>query len=73
MSNPRRRRSGRAAAALHIKPEVHDVAFLHHVLLPLQAQLAGIARAGFASAGEVVREGDDFGADEDNARPFMER
>src|SRR5438874_2406280 len=51
-------------SASDIEPEVHDVAFLHQVFLALQAQLAGLARTGFAPAGEVVREGDDFGADE---------
>src|SRR5256885_3841370 len=29
-----------------------------------RSQLAGVARTGLAPAGEVVREGDDFGADE---------
>src|SRR5207302_4311384 len=48
----------------NIEPEVHDVALLHQVFLALQAQLAGIARTGFAPAGEVVREGNDFCADE---------
>ena len=66
-------RHGDASAVSNIEPEVHDVAFLHQVFLALQAQLAGLARTGLALAGEVVRKGDDFGADEDNARPFVER
>src|SRR4029077_2733067 len=56
--------STRCAPPLHVEPEVYDVALLHQVFLALQAQLAGVARTGFAPAGEVVREGDDFGADE---------
>src|SRR5256885_7438756 len=68
MIGPRRStccsRHGDASAVSNIEPEVHDVAFLHQVFLALQAQLAGVARTGLAPAGEVVREGDDFGADE---------
>src|ERR1700757_3708425 len=45
-----------------IEPEVHDVALLDDIVLPLEAQLPGLACAGFPLAGEVVGKGDDLGA-----------
>ena len=49
---------------LRCKPEMHDVAVLHDVVLAFEPQLAGIARAGLAAAGDIVVIGDGFGADE---------
>ena len=46
-----------------IEPEVHDVAVLHHIFLAFQPEFAGLARAGFAVAGDIIGIGDGFGAD----------
>ena len=46
------------------EPEVHDVAVRHDVVLALKPQLAGVARACLAAAGDIVVIADGFGADE---------
>ena len=47
-----------------IKPEMHHVAVGDDVVLAFQAELARIARAGFALARDIIVIGDGFGADE---------
>ena len=47
-----------------IKPEVHDVAVLHNVVLALDAQLAGLAHGGLRAVLYVVVILDYLGADE---------
>jgi len=49
---------------LHIEPEVQDIAVLDDIFLPLQPELARIARACFAIASDVVVIGDGLRADE---------
>src|SRR5689334_4684889 len=49
---------------LDIEAEMKDVAFFHEVVLAFQPQLAGLARARLALAGNIVVIGDGFGADE---------
>ena len=46
------------------KPEMQHVAVGDHVVLAFEPQLAGIARAGLAAAGDIVVIADGFGADE---------
>ena len=43
---------------------MHHVAVGDDVILAFQAELAGIARAGFALARNIIVIGDGFGADE---------
>src|SRR5690606_15543707 len=47
-----------------VEAEMQDVALLHAVLLALQAQAAGVARAGFAPVLDEVVVADGLGADE---------
>src|SRR5579863_2814276 len=45
-----------------IEAEVHHVRFLHHVLLALEPQAAGLARPRLAPEADVIPVGDDLGA-----------
>ena len=47
---------------------MHDVAVLHDIFLAFEPHLAGVARAGFAAARDVIVIGDGLGADEAAAR-----
>ena len=49
---------------LHIKPEQHHVAVLHHIVLALGAHLALLSRARKAAAFQKRLPFDDLGADE---------
>src|SRR5436190_22720903 len=55
---------GARAPASHVEPEVEDVAVLDGVVLALEPQLAGIARARLAVQRDIVVVGDGLGADE---------
>src|SRR5579862_3338688 len=46
------------------KAEMHHVAILDDVILALEAELAGLARAGLALARDIVVVGDGLGTDE---------
>ena len=43
---------------------MHDVAVAHDVILAFEAELAGLARARLALAGDIILVGDRLGADE---------
>ena len=47
-----------------VKPEMHHVAVGDDIVLAFQAEFAGVARAGFALARNIIGIGDGFGADE---------
>ena len=47
-----------------LEAEVHDVAFLHDVILAFESPPARFLRALLAIAGDVVVVGDDLGTDE---------
>src|SRR5438034_3114533 len=47
-----------------VEPEVDHVAIAYDVVLSFQSHLSGFFRALLAFAGDVVRVGDHFGADE---------
>ena len=49
---------------LDVEAEQHHVAVLDDIVLALGAELAGVARAGFAAAADVIVVGDRLGADE---------
>jgi hypothetical protein len=53
-----------AGAPLHIEPEEQHVALLHHILLALQPQRAGLLGAGVALVLDEVIKADGLGADE---------
>ena len=47
-----------------IKAKMHHVAVLDYVVAALESHLTGFLRAVLSLAGDVIREADDFGADE---------
>src|SRR5207247_5771317 len=43
---------------------MHHISVLHHVLLPLQTHLAGVAAAGLAAVADIILISNHFGTDE---------
>src|SRR2546430_17451598 len=50
--------------ALNVEPKIDHVPVLHHILLPLRAQLPGLAALRFAAVVHEVLPPHDLGADE---------
>ena len=49
---------------LNIKPKVHNITVLHHIVLALDAHLAGFANGSLRAILDIVVVLDDLGADE---------